>query len=254
MGVKDLWSILSPVCEKKSLWELENQSIAIDLSAWICDSQNVTRTSPHINMYLRNLFFRTSYLLLLGVKPVFVLEGDAPELKAATMQKRMGKGEEGSQKAGSFTRARLKGLQKQCVDLLSHMGIACVRGPGEAEAFCAHLNEQGIVSGVITQDSDAFLYGAREVYRHFQMGPSYTCDCYRMDTIEQKLSLSRTKLIGYSILCGSDYNNGVSKLGKQSALKFLKSIEDNQVYQKFIQWRNITCFDELKNDKYISSK
>lgn len=36
----------------------------------------------------RNLFFRTSYLLLLGVKPIFVLEGKAPELKYKTLQHR----------------------------------------------------------------------------------------------------------------------------------------------------------------------
>jgi len=40
-------------------------------------------------MIFRNLFFRTSCLLLLGVKPVFVLEGRAPTLKHDTMSQRI---------------------------------------------------------------------------------------------------------------------------------------------------------------------
>lgn len=53
MGVKDLWNILSPSCEKKSLWELEGLTIAIDLSSWIVDSQNVGDNYSLMNMYLR---------------------------------------------------------------------------------------------------------------------------------------------------------------------------------------------------------
>lgn len=36
----------------------------------------------------RNLFFRVSSLTLMGVKLVFVMEGEAPKLKAETMKKR----------------------------------------------------------------------------------------------------------------------------------------------------------------------
>lgn len=36
----------------------------------------------------RNLFFRVSSLTLMGIKLVFVMEGEAPKLKAETMSKR----------------------------------------------------------------------------------------------------------------------------------------------------------------------
>ncbi|KAJ9582964.1 hypothetical protein L9F63_022690, partial [Diploptera punctata] len=51
MGVKNLWLILSPVCERKSLWELQEKTVAIDLSCWVCDSQNVENHSQP-RMYL----------------------------------------------------------------------------------------------------------------------------------------------------------------------------------------------------------
>lgn len=35
--------------------------------------------------------------------------------------------------------------------------------------MCAHLDSRGLVDGCITNDGDAFLYGARTVYRNFNM-------------------------------------------------------------------------------------
>lgn len=32
----------------------------------------------------------------------------------------------------------------QCAELLSYMGVTSITAPGEAEAFCAHLNKQGV--------------------------------------------------------------------------------------------------------------
>lgn len=52
MGVKNLWQILAPVCERKSLWELNDKVVAIDLSCWVCDSQNVENTKQP-RMYIR---------------------------------------------------------------------------------------------------------------------------------------------------------------------------------------------------------
>lgn len=53
MGVKNLWSLLSPVAEKTPLWELEGKAIGIDLSGWVCDSENFNQNISQKNMYLR---------------------------------------------------------------------------------------------------------------------------------------------------------------------------------------------------------
>ena len=56
----------------------------------------------------------------------------------------------------------------KCCELLRHMGIKVIRSPcGEAEKACAYLNMIGRCDGVITDDSDVFLYGAKVVYRNF---------------------------------------------------------------------------------------
>lgn len=53
MGVKSLWSLLSPVAEKLPLWELQDKVVCIDLSGWVCDSENINLNTSQKNMYLR---------------------------------------------------------------------------------------------------------------------------------------------------------------------------------------------------------
>jgi len=53
MGVKNLWSLLSPVAEKFSLWELQDKTVGIDLSGWVCDSENINQNMNQKNLYLR---------------------------------------------------------------------------------------------------------------------------------------------------------------------------------------------------------
>lgn len=44
-------------------------------------------------------------------------------------------------------------------------GLPYIIAPMEAEAQCAWLDFNGLVDGVVTDDNDAFLFGARRVYR-----------------------------------------------------------------------------------------
>lgn len=256
MGVKDLWQVLAPVCERKSLWELQDKTVAIDLSGWVVDSQNIVEHSAQPNMHLRNLFFRTSCLLLLGARPVFVLEGDAPDLKLNVMSQR--NAARGFSKSSKSTgkRTRYKGIQKKCQEMLKAMGVQCIQSEGEAEALCAALNSNGLVDGCISQDSDCFLYGGRAVYRNFTISASsggggaagFSIDMYRMEQIEQLLGLSRTKLVGLSLLCGCDYNQGVSGVGKETAVKFLATLNDSEVFSRFFKWKNDPVYEQLERE------
>ena len=50
--------------------------------------------------------------------------------------------------------------------LLRLFGVPYIEAPEEAEAQCAQLEQAGLVDGVVTEDNDALLFGARAVYRH----------------------------------------------------------------------------------------
>lgn len=97
-----------------------------------------------------------------------------------------------------------------------------------------------MVNGCISQDGDCFLYGAETVYRNFSISSSsdgnsgFSIDVYTMENIRKKLELSRTKMVALSLICGCDYSEGVHGIGKESALKFLNTLTDDQIIERFV--------------------
>ena len=55
-----------------------------------------------------------------------------------------------------------------CQELLQLFGLPYIIAPAEAEAQCAWLDAQGLVDGVVTDDNDAFLFGAKHIYRYWK--------------------------------------------------------------------------------------
>ncbi|KAF2896567.1 hypothetical protein ILUMI_09617 [Ignelater luminosus] len=249
MGIKHLWTILAPFCERKPLYELEGKTVAIDLSCWICEAQNITDYYVQPKMYLRNLYFRTCYLLLMKVNPVFVLEGKAPELKYDTIAARNeiqfkgAKPKKDTIRTGK-DRSRFNFVLQRCEEMLSIMGLACITGKGEAEALCAYLNEDKLVDGCISQDSDCFAYGARLVYRNFSISQQGVhassggaVDVYDIQKAIESLNFGRNKIIALAILCGSDYSDGVFGIGKEAAMKFFENVSDEDALDRLRSWK-----------------
>uniref|UniRef100_A0A8C6UKH6 Flap endonuclease GEN homolog 1 n=1 Tax=Neogobius melanostomus TaxID=47308 RepID=A0A8C6UKH6_9GOBI len=250
MGVHELWSILEPVRKSVPLYSLSGKTLAVDLSLWVCEAQHVQAmmgrvTKPH----LRNLFFRVSALTLMGVKLVFVMEGEAPELKAETMSKRnqgrFGGGQKAAAAPKSTTdtkRGRFKAVLRECAEMLDYMGVPWVTAAGEAEAMCAYLDSQGLVDGCITNDGDAFLYGARTVYRNFNMNTKDPqVDCYQTCDVQRELQLSRENLVGLAIFLGCDYiPKGIQGVGKEQALRLIHTLEGLTILQN--QWKEDKTF------------
>ncbi|XP_019468841.1 flap endonuclease GEN homolog 1 isoform X2 [Meleagris gallopavo] len=177
----------------------------------------------------------------MGIKLVFVMEGEAPKLKADTMSKRneMRYGASNKHGAARTGRSLFKSILKECLQLLECLGVPWVQAAGEAEAMCAYLNAKGHVDGCITNDGDVFLYGAQTVYRNFAMNSKEPhLDCYTMSSIKEKLGCDRESLIGLAVLLGCDYlPKGVPGVGKEQALKLIETLRGQNLLQRFEQWR-----------------
>ena len=227
MGVKTLWSVLSSSGEMLDLRELQGCKVAIDLAGWIVQNNTCKGMSGVSRPHLRNLFFRVNALISLNIKPIFVLDGDAPELKRGTLiarqkaQTAQTQTQHGTQSEEnkSCTRRRLKGLLNECKALLDALGIESVRAEGEAEALCARLNAEDVVDAVISDDSDAFCYGAKVLLRNFKISSTGNGACverYTMEKINQTLKLDRNRLTMMAIVLGCDFCPGVPGCGKET--------------------------------------
>ena len=71
-------------------------------------------------------------MVSLNIKPIFVLDGDAPDLKKETMEARRKAENPDAPEVKNFSRARLKSLMGECKSLLDALGISSVKAEGKA--------------------------------------------------------------------------------------------------------------------------
>jgi hypothetical protein len=67
--------------------------------------------------------------------------------------------------AASIPKEILEDVRK----LLEIFGIPYLNSPGEAEAQCAYLEQENFVDGILTDDSDVFLFGGCNIYKVFNI-------------------------------------------------------------------------------------
>lgn len=108
----------------------------------------------------------------------------------------------------------------ECQQLLKLFGLPYITAPMEAEAQCAELVSLGLVDGIVTDDSDIFLFGGTRVYKNMFNQAKYV-ECYLSADLERDFALTREKLIAIAHLLGSDYTEGLAGVGPVSALEIL---------------------------------
>ncbi|EPS30246.1 hypothetical protein PDE_05196 [Penicillium oxalicum 114-2] len=108
----------------------------------------------------------------------------------------------------------------ECQQLLRLFGLPYVTAPMEAEAQCAELVTLGLVDGIVTDDSDTFLFGGTRVYKNM-FNQSKFVECYLASDLEKEFALHRGKLISFAHLLGSDYTEGIPGIGPVRALEII---------------------------------
>ncbi|KAL8901249.1 MAG: hypothetical protein Q9207_005295 [Kuettlingeria erythrocarpa] len=122
----------------------------------------------------------------------------------------------------------------ECQQLLKLFGLPYITAPMEAEAQCAELVSLGLVDGIVTDDSDIFLFGGTRVYKNM-FNQAKIVECYLTADLEKEYSLDRQKLIGVAHLLGSDYTEGIPTVGPVTALEILSEFES---LEQFAEWCN----------------
>lgn len=126
-------------------------------------------------------------------------------------------------------------MTSQIMVLLRLFGIPYMTAPMEAEAQCAVLVELGLVDGVITDDSDVFLFGSPRVFKNM-FNQSKTVECFFATDLVRDLGLDRDKLIRLAYLLGSDYVDGVPGVGPVMAMELLEEFPGDEGLHKFKEW------------------
>ncbi|KAK9741356.1 hypothetical protein RND81_03G099400 [Saponaria officinalis] len=123
----------------------------------------------------------------------------------------------------------------ECQELLQMFGLPYIIAPMEAEAQCAFLELANLVDGVVTDDSDVFLFGAQSVFKNIFDDRKYV-ETYLLKDIESELGLNTEKLIRMALLLGSDYTEGVSGIGIVNAIEVVNAFPEDDGLLKFREW------------------
>lgn len=123
----------------------------------------------------------------------------------------------------------------ECQALLRLFGIPYITAPMEAEAQCAELVRLNLVDGIVTDDSDTFLFGGTRVYKNMFNSNKFV-ECYLGHDLEKELSLSRNQLISLAQLLGSDYTEGLPGVGPVTAVEILSEFPGKEGLEEFREW------------------
>lgn len=96
-----------------------------------------------------------------------------------------------------------------------------IQAKGEAEALCAQLVKKGIVKAVLTKDTDVFTYGCTVVFNKINYAnESFTAVC--LESILSSLELTYEQFVDMCIMCGTDFNKNISRIGPHKAYDLIK--------------------------------
>lgn len=247
------------------LQDLSGKSIAIDaynaLYQFLAiirqpDGTPLKDSTGRITSHLSGLLYRTSNLVEMGIKPIYVFDGTPPALKEVEIKRRMKAKEEAlikyekALKEGKIEEARtyaqatsrLKDyMAEDSKHLLDLMGIPWVQAPSEGEAQAAHIVKRGDADYCASQDYDSLLFGAPRLVRNVTISGrrklpgrnvyiEVAPEIVELEAVLKECGITHEQLIDVGILIGTDFNpNGVKGLGPKTALKLIKeygSIEE----------------------------
>lgn len=196
----------------------------------------LTNADGETTSHIQGMFNRTIRFIHEGLKPVYVFDGKAPNMKSGELQKRREKrkkAEEELKKASEDDNVeeidkqskRLARAGKKenddCKKLLRLMGVPVILAPMEAEAECAALAKAEKVWATGTEDMDALTFATPILIRKLtfanQSAKGATIQQMDYKKAVEGLGLTHDQFVDLCILLGCDYCDTVKGIGPKTA-------------------------------------
>ncbi|XP_043588400.1 flap endonuclease 1 [Bombus pyrosoma] len=252
MGILGLSKLIADIApsaiKEQELKHYFGRKIAIDASMCLYQfliavrSEGAQLTSVHgeTTSHLMGTFYRTIRLVEQGIKPVYVFDGEPPNLKGGELAKRAERRDEtqkllqAAEEAGNaediekFNRRLVKVTKEHAEEakqLLQLMGIPYIDAPCEAEAQCAALVKAGKVFATATEDMDALTFGCNILLRRltFSEARKMPVQEFHFDKVLEDLGLNHNEFIDLCIMLGCDYTSSIKGVGPKRAIELIKT-------------------------------
>ncbi|KAI0733784.1 PIN domain-like protein [Fomitopsis betulina] len=183
MGVHGLWEVLKPVSTSRSIEEFfisegfNHRRGERLFRLGVQGTFGIGRVRSGENPELRTLFFRLARLLRLPVHAVFVFDGPGRPIKKRAF--------------------------------IIAFGYDWWMAPGEAEAELAYMDSVALIDGVMTDDSDALMFGAQTVIRNYDAKTQTMTVVTAHDVlVHNSTVLTRDGMVLMVMMVGGDYAEG----------------------------------------------
>ncbi|CEJ57064.1 hypothetical protein PMG11_05772 [Penicillium brasilianum] len=260
MGIKGLHGLLKSIQKPCHLKNLNGQTLGVDAYGWLhrgtvaCSVDLVLErpTRKHLDFVLN----RVRMLLFFGVTPYLVFDGDNLPSKAGTEQDRYRRRQQSKalgldlQRKGRLPEAYQEFqkavdvtpyMARQLIEELKKMNVQYVVAPYEADAQLVYLEQQGIIHGIISEDSDLLVFGAKRLLSKMDQHG----DCIEIDRAEFT-ACREVSLVGWSdadfrrmcILSGCDYLANIPKMGLKTAYRSIRKHRTVEKTLRMLQFEN----------------
>lgn len=224
--------------------------IAIDAAIWNFQTQSGQGGK---NPALRTLFFRLLKLLALPIHPVFVYDGKNKPL---------------TKRGKTVSRYGTCVPNEMSKNLVARFQFPHHTAPGEAEAECAFLQQNGIVDAVMSQDVDTIMFGSTLTLRDWSKEgtkgnktPTHV-NVLESAKIKEISGLDSAGMILVALLSGGDYHEGIQGFGPALSCQIAKAgfgeelaaIIKDEDEQSLKDWRDRLQYELETNESGYFSK
>tara|TARA_Y100000389_G_C17422476_1_gene497538 strand:- start:551 stop:1621 length:1071 start_codon:yes stop_codon:yes gene_type:complete len=113
-------------------------------------------------------------------------------------------------------------------DLFDILDVPWCMAPLEAETMCADLCKRGLVDAVLSEDTDVLAYKSPKFLTKITSSKE-TCVKIDYQNVLKELELNEKQFLDFCIMCGTDYNKNIFRVGPEKAYRLIKehgSIEE----------------------------
>lgn len=207
------------------------------------DGRPLTNKDGKIVSHLMGFLGRASAMVSKGIQPVFIFDGEHPEMKAEVMSERRMRTLEAetawkeAMEVGDFKTAQKMAqrcmrytpeMVDETMEMLRLMGIPAIRAKAEGEAQGAVMVANGLLDVVATQDWDALLYGAPVLIRNLasdgskRYGRIIRAEKIVLSEFLSAHEITHEQLVDMGIMIGTDFHPGIPGIGPKTGLKLIK--------------------------------
>lgn len=121
-------------------------------------------------------------------------------------------------------------------ELFEICSIPYIEAVEEAEGTCYLLMQQGHVDAVLTDDTDVLAYGCKTMLHRINLMNEHVVSL-DLEKVLRELDFSFSQFQDFCIMCGTDYNHNLSKIGCERAYRLLLQYGNLETIQEtFPSW------------------